>query len=107
MHNCDRSLFVVDLGGGFSEHMHLKEAIPAFGKGSILPKHMLYTLGRTLWELWIDDVPPADPSEKAPDFLPPLICHLINDCCIGTRFNTVGEAKNYYFEKLLENNIKL
>ena len=29
LHNCDWSLFVVDLGGGFSEYMHLKEAIPA------------------------------------------------------------------------------
>ena len=102
LRNLDMSLFVVDLGGGFSEGMHLKEARRAFGKGSILATHMLYTLGRTFWELWIDDVPPHDESEKAPNSLPPLIRGLINDCCSDTRFKTVGEAKDYYFERLFE-----
>ena len=97
----DKSLFIVDLGDGFSEGMYLEEAVRASGQGSILAAHMLYTLGRTVWELWIDDVPPGDRSEKAPDSLPLVICGLINDCCSGTRFKTVGEVKEQYLEKLV------
>jgi serine/threonine protein kinase len=100
LRNSDRSLFVVDLGGGFSEGMHMREALQEFGKGSILPRHMLYTLGRTIWELWIDDIPPDDKMEEAPDDIPPLIRALINDCCRGVRFKTVTEAKDVYFQQL-------
>ena len=96
----DRALFIVDLGEGFSEGMYLKDALRASGHGSILAEHMLYTLGRTVWELWIDDVPPEDQSEKPPDSLPPLICSLITGCCKG-RFKTVQEVSDYYFEKLV------
>lgn len=101
MRHSDKSLFVVDLGDGFSEGMHLQESVQAFGKGSIVAKHMLYTLGRTIWELWIDDVPPDDETKEAPNTLPPLIRTIINDCCRGVRFKTISEAKEAYFEKLL------
>jgi len=83
--------------------MYLEEAVRASGQGSILSAHMLYTLGRTVWEFWIDDVPPGDRSEKAPDSLPLVICGLINACCNSTRFKTVGEVKEQDFEKLVEN----
>ena len=99
------SLFVVDLGDGFSEGMHLQEARRAFGEGSILAKHMLYTLGRTLWELWIDDIPPDDETKEAPDTLPPLIHTFVNDCCLGVRFKTIAEAREAYFERLLTDHI--
>jgi hypothetical protein len=93
----DGSIFIVDLGDGFSEGMHLREAVKV---RSILAKHMLYTLGRTLWELWIDDVPPDEETKEAPDSFPSLIRSLVNDCCLGGQFKTVAEVKETYWSAL-------
>ena len=84
--------------------MHLREALSAFknGAGSILPRLMLYTIGRTVWELWIDDVPPENENEEAPSSLSILVRSLINDCCVGGMlFKSVAEVKEYYFDRLL------
>jgi hypothetical protein len=99
----DRTVFIVDLGEGFTDRMHMKKAWHTSAmEGSILPRHMLYTLGRTLWELWIDDVPPLDELEEAPATLPALVRELIDECCTGTQFKTVAEVKAAFFDKLLE-----
>jgi hypothetical protein len=63
---------------------------------------MLCTLGRTVWELWIDNVPLVDECEEAPAALLPLLYILIDECCQGTRFKTVAEVKVTYFDRLLE-----
>jgi serine/threonine protein kinase len=96
----DGSLFVVDLGDGFSEGMHLREAVKASASVSILAKHMLYTLGRTLWELWIDDIPAVEETKEAPDGFPSLIRSLVDNCCLGGSFKTVAEVKEAYWSAL-------
>jgi hypothetical protein len=96
----DESLFVVDLGDGFLEGMHLRKAVKVSARGSTLAKHMLYTLGRTLWGLWIDDFPPEEEAKEAPDTL--LIRALVDNCCLGSQFKTVIEVKEAYFSSLLE-----
>ena len=101
--NTDNAIFIVDLGGGFSEGMYLRTALRTFknGEGSILPSEMLYTLGRTVWELWIDDVPPEDEKAKAPNTLLPLIRSLVDECCGGIQFESVTEVKEHYHDRLL------
>ena len=69
---------------------------------SILAKHMLYTLGRTLWELWIDDTPPIEETKEAPDSFPSLIRSLIDNCCLSGSFKTVTEVKEAYWFALRE-----
>ena len=96
----DEAIFVVDLGDGFSEGMHLREAMKVPVKGSILAKHMLYTLGRTLWELWLDDIPPEEETKEAPDDFPSLIRSLVDNCCLSGRFKTVTEVKEAYWSDL-------
>lgn len=99
--NKDMSLFVVDLGTGFTEGMHLQEATRAFGGVSILPYQMVYTLGRTLWELWMDDIPPVDENEEAPGSLPVIIQKLVKECCLEKQFKSVAEVKEVYFSVLV------
>lgn len=75
--------------------MKLCEGIP-----SLLS--ICYTLGRTVWELWIDDAPSDEEEEAAPARFPPLIQRLINECCLHKPFGSVAEVKNAYFDTLRE-----
>lgn len=93
----DRSLFVVDLGSGFTHGMHMRDATR---RSPILAEHMLYTLGRTVWELWLDDAPPDDEKEAAPARFPPLIRSLVDECCLRKPFRSVAEVRDAYVDKL-------
>lgn len=96
----DGSIFIVDLGDGFSAGMYLREAMKTPAGGSVLPKHMLYTLGRTIWELWIDDVPPDEETTGAPAHFPSVIRSLVDNCCLGGTFKTVREVEKAYSSRL-------
>ena len=77
----------------------MREALQGFGKGSILLRHMLYMLSRTIMGIVID-IPPDDKMEEALDDISPLICTLINDFCWDVWFKTVMEVKDAYSREL-------
>jgi hypothetical protein len=61
---------------------------------------MLYTLGRTLWELWIDDIPPEEETQEASEGFPLLIRSLVDKCCLDGPFKTITEVEEAYLSAL-------
>ena len=75
-----RSLYVIDLGAGLTEGMYRAESERAILQGKMQSKDMLYTFGRTVWDLY-DGNYPDELIVPVRGTLPPLIERLITECC--------------------------
>lgn len=75
----NHDLHIIDLGGGLTEGMYRLEAKDDILQGRIKPKDMLYTFGRTVWDLWD---PEFTGVEKRPQNgrLPTLIEEMVMEC---------------------------
>jgi len=100
LRDSDNAIFVVDLGSGFSRGMDMKLGRTEIGRGE-LSTQMLDILGRTILELWTDEILPDHSKVEVRLDLPPLIRELVTDCCLGSRFETIADAKEAYFIQLL------
>ena len=78
-----RKLHLIDLGAGITRGMYRPEAESNILRGDITGRDMLYTLGRTLWELWDSESFLADLLHTLPvdGSLPSIIERMIKECC--------------------------
>jgi serine/threonine protein kinase len=76
--HADGELFFIDLGGGLTEGMYREERESVLWSQGPDATDALFTLGRTLWELWTADSPrngaPLDRVENE------TVRHIIRDC---------------------------
>ena len=85
-------IYFIDLGGGQTEGMYREER-----RGN--PSDALFTLGRTLWELWVGDGPwrgaPLDRVRNE------TIREIIKDCEEGN-VGTIAELNKKYFGRVVD-----
>lgn len=102
----DKSLAIIDLGDGrtpgyyrdrsHSERLQDREIPPA---GKFMGSDSFYTIGRTLWAIWLDD-PDGFNDDTIPATFPPLISELIGECCCRTHFSSIEKLYLAYSERL-------
>lgn len=78
----NQKLDIIDLGCGLTPGMYRPEAENDILMGKMKSKDMLYTLGRTVWELW-DDEYEYSTEQRVPieGSLPPVIENIVKECC--------------------------
>jgi serine/threonine protein kinase len=78
---------LIDFGEGITLGWCDPETQEKVNRGEITARDALYILGKTLQELWTNDVPTGD----MPDTIPASIRSLIQSCCKDRTYSTVAE----------------
>jgi hypothetical protein len=78
---------LIDFGEGITLGWCDPETQEKVNRGEITARDALYILGKTLQELWINDVP----TGEIPDTIPASIRALVKSCCEDRTYRTVAE----------------
>jgi len=77
----DGEIYFVDFGGGWTDGMYREERFPHISRKGPDPRDALFTLGRTIWELWAADHPFRDASlDRVKN---DTACNIVRDCDEG------------------------
>ena len=91
--HADGELFFIDLGGGMTRGMYRAERESVLWSQGPDVTDALFTLGRTLWELWAVDSPwqgaPLDRVQNE------MVRHIIRDCEQGNVESIVHLSEKY------------
>jgi hypothetical protein len=89
----DGAIYFIDFAGGLTEGFYPEESEYDLCCGKVDPKDALYILGKTLWQLWINDIP----TNVLPDGIPDPPRSIIYDCCVARKFNSIAEMQQAWY----------
>ena len=77
----DGEIYFIDFGGGWTDGMYREERFQHICRNGPDPRDALFTLGRTIWELWAADHPSKDaPLDRVKN---DTVRNIIRDCDKG------------------------
>lgn len=77
----DGEIYFIDFGGGWTDGMYREERFQHVSRNGPDTRDALFTLGRTIWELWTGDHPFKDaPLDRVKN---DTVCNIIRDCDEG------------------------
>ena len=88
----DGAIYFIDFAGGLTDGFYPEESNSKLYTGEVSPKDGIYILGKTLWQLWTNDIP----ARELPDSIPEPARNIINDCCVNRIFGSIRELQDSY-----------